>query len=767
MKGGSWARIALLLGFVSIAGCASPESNYVGSAACASCHEGAYGDWMQYDHRRAIEIPTNQSVEGDFSGATFTHFEDSYSFIRSDSAFVVVANGDSLEVAYTFGHFPLQQYLLPAHGGRLQALTVAWNTEKGEWYSLYPDEPTPPGDLLHWNSPNLNWNYMCADCHSTALKRGYDVATDSYDTTFEELSVGCEACHGPGASHVEWADSKKGSDPYQSAPKTEVVPGVGRASTVELTKELNMCASCHSRRVEIGPGLNANDSERVHPAAFLDRYSPSLLEDSLYFGDGQIRDEVYVYGSFLQSKMAQVGVTCSDCHNVHTGKIKLPGNALCASCHAPEVYDVESHSGHASVRGLEGGDLASPTACVTCHMPERTYMGIDERRDHRFAIPDPLLSARLSSPDVCSSCHPTRSATWADTQIEGWRTSSGKPRARRNAYGLAVVSLAEQLPSGGTTPSMDAVEKAFADSLTSSIQKGSLAARLAARPSPEAVRMVMMSLSSKDPFQQVGALRALSAWAGLLPAPDLTSLFQDPSQWVRLEAVSTSLTFGQTDWTERASSTALQAYVASQRVNSDRPEAHLNLARMFESLGNLKEAESEFQLAVSIDSTRSEMWLEVALFQGRRAGALKLTDPAGYKTFRQQAEFSFGKAAFKPGPIRSDALYMFGLFLADDKTRLPDAAAVLAESARLDSNHPRKAYNAGLAYQQLGNEAKAEGLLRSAWALGSEDAREALVILFMQNNRWSEAKALNQEILDADPANTEANERGAFIQSNL
>ena len=731
-----------------LAGCASPSTEYVGSATCGSCHSEAYAAWKTSDHMRAMQLPTSETVAGDFNDVPFDHFGDQYLFTKRDSAYVVVYNGDSLDVAYTFGYSPLQQYLLPTHGGRLQALTVAWDETGKKWYSLYPDEATPEGDALNWKSAHLNWNYMCADCHSTGLKRGYDLASDTYETSWDELTVGCEACHGPGKAHVSWAESPKGEDPFLIAIKDKVEPGIGRPNTAALEVEINMCAQCHSRRV----GLTAAHDPK---ASYLDQYAPSLIEDSLYFGDGQIREEVYVYTSFLQSKMAQKGVTCSDCHNVHSGELKRPGNALCTGCHESAQYDTAVHTGH-----LPQTEAA---ACVSCHMPARTYMGVDPRRDHRFAVPDPILSKDIKSPNVCASCHPGKTAAWAAAEIALVR--SNNPKAK--PYRVNTVARAAQALKAQAVDAVAQVQLALSDSTAAHISKGSLLARLGGSSDPEAVRLVMLGLQSSAPAEVVGSLRALRAWAGMLPGPDLSPLFGNPVRWVRTEAVATALAFGTTNWTLSGPAGALKEYVASQKAVGERPEAHLNLGRMNESLRQFDLADSAFKDAVRIDSTAAEYWLEMALFRGRAAQTLRDTDLVAFAKWRQKAEESFAKAAFLPSPLRSDVLYLFGLFLAEDPVRLPDAAAVLKESVRLDPSHARKAYNAGLAFQQMKAMDSAEALLEKAVELGLDEAQDALVILYMQNGRWGEAKALNAQLMKAFPDRNDLKERSDYIASQL
>ena len=225
------------------------------------------------------------------------------------------------EVTHTFGWFPLQQYLVPFPGGRLQCLPIAWDVREKKWYHLYPKEPLDPKDWLYWTNAAQNWNGMCAECHSTNLKKNYDIKTDTYKTTWSDIDVGCEACHGPGSRHVQWAEM-----PDMARPRVENFDLVVKTSGIGSRKLVELCAPCHSRRASLGDYTHAE-------ADLLDSMLPSLLTEELYFPDGQILDEVYVYGSFTQSKMYHRDVRCSNCHDVHSLKVIKEGNALCLQCH--------------------------------------------------------------------------------------------------------------------------------------------------------------------------------------------------------------------------------------------------------------------------------------------------------------------------------------------------------------------------------------------------------------------------------------------------
>ncbi|MEB2346543.1 MAG: multiheme c-type cytochrome, partial [Deltaproteobacteria bacterium] len=511
-----------------------PEPAYAGAARCAGCHAAEAAAWRGSHHDRAMEEASEASVEGDFDDATFARAGVVSRFFRRDGRYRVETEGAggepaTFEVAWTFGVDPLQQYLVRVPGGGVQALDVAWDARPREaggqrWFALHPDEHIPPGDVLHWTGPALRWNRQCADCHSTDLRRGYDLARDRYDTTWAELDVACEACHGPGAAHVAWAEAAGRGEPGgagRSLPARfpPVRPGDWvldpgapiarlRAPRGERT-ELETCAPCHARRTRLREGSRPGEP-------FLDAFRPALLEEGLYEADGQMRDEVYVYGSFLQSRMHAAGVTCSDCHDPHSLRRRAEGNALCGGCHRAEVFDVPAHHHHAA---------GSPGArCVACHMPARTYMVVDVRHDHSFRVPRPDLSAAIGTPNTCNDCHAERSPAWAAEAVARWF-----PAGRRGTphYGEALAAGRAGLPGADARltalagdPSVPAIARATALSLLE-------------RPGAAALRR---AAADPDPLVRLGALEAAARAA---PAERLGALqprLRDPRLAVRSEA---------------------------------------------------------------------------------------------------------------------------------------------------------------------------------------------------------------------------------------
>lgn len=706
---------------------------YVDEATCLGCHADQAAAWRPSDHAKAMQPATAETVLGDFADARFGEAaagEGGWRFFRRDGRFLAATAGadgtrQEFEVLYTFGVDPLQQYLVAGPRGRLQVLSVAWDVPRARWIDLYADAPAPPGDAMHWTGRYQAWNAMCADCHSTNLKKNYDPATDAYATTWSVIDVGCQACHGPGARHVEWAKAP--------APDRARGDGLVAAGWLASAKgELETCAPCHSRRSEI-----AGADRHFHP--FLDDYVPRTLDEGLYFADGQIDAEVYVYGSFLQSRMHQAGVRCSDCHDPHSLSLRAEGNALCTRCHTPEpekrfpglvggVYDAKSHHHHEP-----GSDGAS---CVSCHMPERTYMVVDPRRDHSLRVPRPDLSVTLGVPNACNGCHAKESASWAADRIREWYG----PERRRGADWAATFhdgrrgdpSMAPALSAlskpGGAPP----IVRATAVTLLPAMGVGGLEALVAAIADPDPlVRLHAVSgLAMVLPPQQSVSLllpllsdevRAVRADAGraLAVVPDGVL---EPAQQKRLDR-------------------AIEEYEAGQLANADLPAGRINLALLYANRGRVADAEREYRAAIAQDP----------LFLPPIANLAQLLSADGRP---DQAE-ALLRDAITRLPGEGELHYSLGLLIAETG-RLEEARPALEQAALLMPDRPRVQYNYGLVLEQLGRSAQAGSVLARA---ARQDPREpafaqALAIHHLQAGDFRAARdeALRwRELAPADP----------------
>jgi hypothetical protein len=115
------------------------------------------------------------------------------------------ASSATTRSAYTFGVYPLQQYLiafprraLPGAADRLGCAAEGARADSAG-STCNPGQKIDHTDPLHWTGIYQNWALQCAECHSTNLRKGYDAASDTYRTTYSEINVACEACHGPGS----------------------------------------------------------------------------------------------------------------------------------------------------------------------------------------------------------------------------------------------------------------------------------------------------------------------------------------------------------------------------------------------------------------------------------------------------------------------------------------------------------------------------------------------------------------------------------------
>ncbi|MGH8863030.1 MAG: tetratricopeptide repeat protein, partial [Burkholderiales bacterium] len=689
--------------------------HYVGRETCAECHAKQQAAWTGSHHDLAMQEATDATVLGDFHDVHFTHFGVTSDIFRRDGRFMVRTDGSDgkladFEVRYTFGVEPLQQYLVEMPGGRLQALPVAWDSRPQEqggqrWFHLYPDEAIGHDDELHWTRPQQNWNYMCAECHSTNLQRNYDAAKRTYATTWSEIDVSCEACHGPGSNHVAWAkdpDSSKDDDASNKGLVVRLDERRGVTWTIDASngkpvrskarlsaREIDTCARCHSRRGQIWdayvPGRPIGETHRV-----------ALLDSELYYPDGQIHDEVYEYGSFLQSRMHAAGVTCGDCHEPHSLKLRAPGSAVCLTCHQTAKYQSSAHHHHASD--------STGAQCIECHMPGRNYMVVDQRRDHSLSIPRPDLSATLGTPDACTSCHTNRKPGWAAAKLREW---FGKTPIGLQRYG--EIFHDGDIAAAGTRERLLTLAQ---DDSQPGIARASALARLDRIPGPEAMAKLATLLKDPDPLVR----RAAVAAHYLLPVEmrsGLVAMLDDPVRDVRLEAVPLILDVpreklqpGQLASRDRA----IAEYESSQRVNADRPESHVNLGLLWAGLGQADEAQAAFKEALSIDSRFVP-------------AAVNLADL--HRAFSQEAE---AEAVLRKGleasPDAAALHHALGLLLVRTG-RSQQALDELQQAAAHATESARYGYVYAVALENSGRRAEAIKVLRSLLSRRPND-RDAL-----------------------------------------
>jgi predicted CXXCH cytochrome family protein len=563
------------------------KATYVGRQSCVACHQEQAALFHGSDHDLAMDLATEETVLGDFNNVEFARWDQKTRFFRDGKKFMVNAEGPDgdyhdYEVKYVFGVRPLQQYMVEFPDGRVQVLRVSWDVEQKKWFYVAPpdapDERIEPGDPFHWTGLTQNWNTMCAECHVTDYHKNYDLATNTYHSTFKEIDVSCETCHGPGSLHVELAESYS---PFWDRKVGYGLTNVLKGGSAE--RQIETCAPCHSRRGIIHPDFRAGDS-------YFDHFELALLEPGLYHADGQIQDEDYEYGSFTQSKMFRKGVRCSDCHDPHSVKLKYEGNRLCAQCHQPGIYDGPAHHRHPDA------PAGSPqTQCVTCHMPETVYMGIDARRDHSIRVPRPDLTAEIGTPNACNRCHakPEENAQWAADAIVKW---FGPKRPDDPHYARAIHAGRRGAPEGS-----DLLAEVMKNRESPAIVRATAIELLERYPDAQSEKLRRDALEDDSPLVRAAAARAVAAPTIEDLARELAPMLEDSKRNVRV-AVANRLIVDAASLVgpryDKVFKEVLQNYRQGQAIHYDRAQSHRNLANVSLQLGDTAGAVAAFRQAI-------------------------------------------------------------------------------------------------------------------------------------------------------------------------
>ena len=638
------------------------SARFVGRSTCADCHQPQHKLWLGSDHDRAMELASDESVLGDFNDTSFTYHGVTTRFFRKGDKFMVNTEGPDgqlrdYEIKYTFGVRPLQQYMVEFPDGRVQVLRESWDTENKKWFFVTPpdvtDERIEPGDPLHWTGIAQNWNTTCADCHSTNVHKNYDPRTNRYRTTFDEIDVSCEECHGPGSVHVDLA--RKWSPLWDR----NVGYGLVSLKNKALDTQLETCAKCHARRYQVHEDFRPGQS-------FLDHYEPSLLAANLYHADGQILDEVYEYGSFLQSKMYANRVQCTDCHDPHSLKLKFTGNQLCAQCHVPAKYDTPAHHHHPA--GSTGSQ------CVECHMPSRLYMVIDSRRDHSFRVPRPDLSVELGTPNACNDCHkqPDETFQWAADAVRKWY---GDKRPD-DPHWAPAIAAARAATSGGAEPLLDVFDR----KTTPAIVRATALDLLANYPTSRSVEVRRESLDDSEPLIRLAAVRALTAEAGPQLIADLADRSSDSVAAVRVAAAARLAymplnSLG--DSQRNAFEEALIEFRSIQQHALDHAGGHLTLGALDRHHGRIGVAIEHFQSAIELEPYMSGPRAELASLLQQQGAA-----PEDVKRLRRE-EAKLLERDSKLAPDSAEIFYQLGMlrYLLGELDRAQVALSSASERA--------------------------------------------------------------------------------------
>lgn len=750
--------ILLLLLFFGLEGCFTDTFDipptFAGSQTCIECHEIEYNLWLGSDHDNAMDTAIESTVLGDFNNVEFEYNGFINRFYKENSKFFVYTKGPGgvpgeFQVAYTFGIRPLQQYLIPFENGRYQCLPITWDTDRNVWYhmadSVYQEEEIQPDDWLYWTNNSQNWNGMCAECHSTNLQKNYNPETHVYNTTWSEIDVSCEACHGPGSNHNDWAEMNK-----ITQSRYENYGLIVQTSNITSRQMVDQCAYCHARRTSFDNFVYPHDN-------LFDIISPHLPIEPYYFPDGQILEEDYVYGSFTQSKMHQNNVRCSNCHDVHSLNLKFDGNKLCQQCHKKEKYDTYDHHFHKNYNeegeplvlgnGMKTVAVGEGAQCVNCHMPGRYFMGVDYRRDHSMRLPRPDLSDKLGTPNACTQCHSDKSSQWAADYTKKWYGETNLFHFGETIYNALNAD------TSATTMLLDLINS----DLTSPLIKASATSYLDDFPNQETIEKSRELLTDKEALVRREAIRSFIPRNIEDLVQTLSPLLNDSTRMVRMEAVIPLIALARENF-DSAQLKSLDRvtieYIEALEYTADFAASRHNLGNLYSNLGQTDKAIQEYKEAILID----------ALFYPAKVNLAMIYNSLGEN---ENAEVLL-KDVVSNFPEQSITKYSLGLLLAE-MSKYDEAILYLRKAVEEMPDHARANYNLGqlLAFKADLNGAEKALIKATQIEPDNTDFIVALLDFYLKNNKYNQALPFAKKLKIMHPNDPNTDKLIDYINSQL
>lgn len=598
---------------------------YVGSAACGRCHETIAASWQDSIHIQMTRPVAEARIIGDFSpGTHLEKYGRAYQMSARDGRYVIAVahqggEFEPFEVHFTLGVNRFQGYLSKLPDGRIYVLPVFWHRDTNQWIDY--KEITPlPADSSH--EFRQIWNVNCFNCHATNLRQNFDSEARTYATSWTELGIGCEACHGPGAAHVAlmktWEADPASRPAYESSARNRELGALLRIfspKSADKRQVFDTCAYCHGNKTNYFVGMKPGDRYEDYAAPFLvSQPIPADDPQGDFWPDGRPNrfnrpQALMQSGCFLKGQ-----AVCTSCHTIHGAKrphsLKVEASKtdlLCTQCHQQfQGPQLAAHTRH-------GADSAG-SRCVDCHMSNVNWRMQLRRLDHTFAPPVPEMTARYGVPNACNTCHDDRTPEWAARTMDQWYGD----RARR----AEVARMADVLYAAG---SGDAASLAGLVGLAIDRRKGppirasaaEFIGRLAQQMPPgnataaalaPAVNGLIGAAADPEPMVRLMATRSLGIVlervGDLQKATSLAARLIDPVRTVRAAAAGAFLNLGITSLDGTAGAALARAqddYAQMLMTFPDTAANHVAIGMLRARQDRLAEAIKAWRTAQKLD----------------------------------------------------------------------------------------------------------------------------------------------------------------------
>lgn len=439
---------------------------YASSDTCRSCHPGQHASWHRSFHRTMTQVATPEAVVAPFDDRVLEERGRAFRFVEREGAFYVGEVTPTLNVegsggfwdrarrvVMTTGSHHMQAYWVEGRNGELEQVPFVYLIREERWLANSDSFLEPP----HRDDDPLvryTWSDSCITCHSTG---GPFEASDTYaDATPEnavtELGISCEACHGPGADHVE--ANRSPAQRYLSHAKDAGDSTIANPATLPHERSASVCGRCHSVHPD-GEGARVHDFrpgdaledylsiqamfEMVDAASGVADVEWLAFDDrdtvGSFWRDGSCRVAGREHTSMIRSGCYLDGeMDCTSCHSMHeadpdrqvTSEDHLD-DGMCLGCHAEIAVDVDAHTHHEA--------QSDGARCVSCHMPYTAYGLLMATRSHRMSGPGATGDEGRERPNACNLCHMDQTFGWTAEHLTEW-------------YGQAPVEPRDDIPAG-------------------------------------------------------------------------------------------------------------------------------------------------------------------------------------------------------------------------------------------------------------------------------------------------------------------------------